>query len=462
MMNTVFSSLLSNLPAAKQTAFRARAAIHVVVALAILSLGLAGSAGTAWSNTAGAPINTYPPVYGAGVTVTCGSDCLNCCNCCPPGPPQAWLTGFPGYAALRNWILNTFYNSTVIPAYRSWSHQMAGVIMMEARMIGGFYDGQAHMSATRDLQRLSAEALRDYTPSEAVCQFGTLSKSLAGTDEKARSGQRVMSEITLSRFKGKFGGIGSTGRGQDNADRISNYILNICSQADNDGAMTAMCNTAVVDTRLNHDIDFVRTLAVPETVVADFTDATPTAEESDLITLGHNLYGSQIWLKRMNEDHFKSGTGQSLYQLMRSINAKRSLAENSYNVLVGMKSQGTPAVFNYTDTVLKNLGMSQPDRDAYFTQMTDSGGSAVHGNPSYYAQMDILTKRLYQDPAFYVNLMDKRANVARQQAAMEGLELMQGRDIYTSMSRSEMLLALLVEMEAARLQNKVSNDTTTE
>ena len=43
---------------------------------------------------------------------------------------------------------------------------------------------------------------------------------------------------------------------------------------------------------------------------------------------------------------------------------------------------------------------------------------------------------------------------------MESLELMQDRDIFTSMSRSETLLSLLVEMEAIKMQNKIQNDMT--
>ena len=439
-----------------------RAVCRLLAGLLVLSAALTGASGPAFSNNAGSPINTYPPISGAGVVITCGSQCLTCCNCCPPGPPQGWLTGTPGYTALRNWILNTFYNNTVIPQYRNWANQLAGVFMIEGRMIGGFYDAQLHMSATRDLQRLSAEALRDYTPSEAMCQFGTLAKSLAGTDEKSRANQRALSEINIARGLGTFGGISAIGRGQDNSDRIDNYVMNLCNSSDSDGAQAIMCNAASTDARYNHDIDYVRTLGVPETVRADFTDGSsaPTTAESDLITLGHNLYGNTQWLKRMNDYDFKSGTGQSLYQLLRSVTAKRALAENTYNVIVGMKSQGTKASFNYMDTVLKNLGMAPGDRNTYFATTT-SGGTPSPGNPSYYAQMDVLTKRIYQDPSFYSNLMDKRANVARQQASMEGLELMQGRDIYTSMSRSEMLLGLLVELEANKLQSKVQNDTTT-
>ena len=62
--------------------------------------------------------------------------------------------------------------------------------------------------------------------------------------------------------------------------------------------------------------------------------------------------------------------------------------------------------------------------------------------------MDILTKKLYQTPSFYANLMEGKTNVARQSGAMESLELMQDRDIYNSMRRSEMLLALLIQLQS--------------
>lgn len=44
--------------------------------------------------------------------------------------------------------------------------------------------------------------------------------------------------------------------------------------------------------------------------------------------------------------------------------------------------------------------------------------------------------------------MDGKANVKRVSAAMEGLNLSQERDIYNSVTRSEMLLAILLELEA--------------
>ena len=69
--------------------------------------------------------------------------------------------------------------------------------------------------------------------------------------------------------------------------------------------------------------------------------------------------------------------------------------------------------------------------------------------------MEILTKRMYQDPAFYANLMQTPTNVQRTQAAMKAIGLMQERDIADSLQRTEMLFSTLLEVQLARAQNKL-------
>jgi hypothetical protein len=127
--------------------------------------------------------------------------------------------------------------------------------------------------------------------------------------------------------------------------------------------------------------------------------------------------------------------------LMRSVIAKRAIAENSFTSLVGMKAKGTPATAEATTNLLKELGMPEDAAKAFVTE-----------NPSYYAQMDALTRKMYQTPAFYTNLMESGTNVGRQSAAMKALELMQTRDIYKTMQRSEMLMATLLEIYVSREQ----------
>jgi hypothetical protein len=49
--------------------------------------------------------------------------------------------------------------------------------------------------------------------------------------------------------------------------------------------------------------------------------------------------------------------------------------------------------------------------------------------------------------------MESNPNVARQQTAMEAIALMQDRDIYESLRRSEMVLSTLLEMYVSREQD---------
>ncbi len=70
--------------------------------------------------------------------------------------------------------------------------------------------------------------------------------------------------------------------------------------------------------------------------------------------------------------------------------------------------------------------------------------------PSYYAQMEVLTKKIYQHPNFYTNLYDKPANVSRIGTSVDAITLMNQRDRFESMLRREMLVSLLIEEELAK------------
>ena len=94
--------------------------------------------------------------------------------------------------------------------------------------------------------------------------------------------------------------------------------------------------------------------------------------------------------------------------------------------------------------VIKGLGLTD----------TTEINNLIGENPSYDTQMEILTKRLYQDPKFYVNLYDTPANVKRQKTAMKAVSLMQDRDMYESLQRSEMLMSVLLEMKLLKAQDR--------
>lgn len=385
--------------------------------------------------------------------------CCVCCNCCGPPTTQQYADNAYQQDLRDRFILgNEFFQPTIRNRdFRAMSDQFVGTLVIYARMIGGFYDAQAHSEAQLALQELSAEAARDYIPSEAMCQFGTLTKSLAATDDKRRANQLALSEVGLARSLGTYTNLGSGGGGEDINTRIEQYQTIFCDKSDNKNSLGLFCAAAgLVDTRFNRDINYARTLGDAVTLNIDFTNPTLTNNEHDLVMLAHNLYGQKSILKRMTRDAVEKPTGQGAYIYLRAMQAKRAVAQNSFSAIAAMKSAGVDQVRTYLRTVMSNIGMSAAHIDRYL-----ASGAGVTVNPSYYSQMDILTKRIYQDPRFYAELMEGSANVDRQTAAMESLELMQGRDIFNSMSRSEQLLSQLVEMEAMKLQQSYQNRKTT-
>ena len=222
--------------------------------------------------------------------------------------------------------------------------------------------------------------------------------------------------------------------------------------------------------RFNKDIDFTRTLDNKLTVDIDFSDTVLTADEEDVLTLAQNLYAPEAFGTTKAESILADTRG---HYNSRTYAAKMNVAHNSFINIVGMKSSaprgiptknplpvppqqmlnprsGVPPLPNYTEdsgwthmkAMLREFGI--PDRNA-----SGSTDDEIHGflgnRPSYYAQMEVLTKKIYQSPDFYTNLYDKLANVDRIGAAMDAISIMNQRDRYESLLRREMLTALLVE-----------------
>jgi hypothetical protein len=86
---------------------------------------------------------------------------------------------------------------------------------------------------------------------------------------------------------------------------------------------------------------------------------------------------------------------------------------------------------------------------------SDGAGNEI--GPSYYAQMEVLTKKIYQNPDFYTNLYDKPANVERKEVAMQAIGLMQKFDLFKSYLRTEASLSVLLETSIQDLQDKVQD-----
>ena len=136
---------------------------------------------------------------------------------------------------------------------------------------------------------------------------------------------------------------------------------------------------------------------------------------------------------------------------MRSVVAKRSVAEHSFNTIAGMRAmsseEGGGETGKYMKNILKQLGVTN-EQD--LTQM-------VGDRPSYYAQMEILTKKIYEHPDFFVDLYEKPMNTERKKVAMRAIGLMQDFDTWNSYLRMEAMLSVILELEIIKVQNDVQN-----
>lgn len=394
--------------------------------------------------------------------------CVDYICCTPVGVQQ--ILNLAITTELQVWLLQ-FYNTTMEPKLKDMAGELTGVITIQARMIGGFFDAQAHSTAMLSLQKLSAEAVADYMPSEAICRFGSLTKALAASDSLGRRtrlgfAERAQNRQMLNKNMNSAESSAARrlpGRTADQNGRLQQYNSKFCSTADSDGALGLICDsnltTAALDAidsrQLNRDIDYTRTFDMPMTLDLNFAGggAAATRDQTNLFALGDNLYGSDIILNRPEPDNLdvqNKNEAVIAYQDFKTAIAKRSVVENSFGAIAALKTPGTDASTAYMRALMTQLGMSTTDIDRFI-------GTT---NPSYYAQMEILSRKLYQDPGFIVELMDKPANVMRQQAAMKAISLMQERDIYDSLQRSEMLFSTLLEVYAIRQQKENFNKTT--
>ena len=364
----------------------------------------------------------------------------------------------------ESWFSGTYWQDYWLPTMKKFTDQFTQVMMLHARMVGGFMDGQNQLRSQLVLQEMSADALKSYTPSESVCQFGTLSRSLAASQAKSRNAQIMMSERFMARELGKSNSSGAKGIQGDRLARLEAFQKRYCDKWDNSSGrkdvpgMATLCKSGGPDKFHNVDINYTRMIDTRPTLDIDLSNATATDDEKDVMAMSSNLYSQEL-SKRFPTADIQDATGnkdnRSILMEMRAISAKRNVAQHSFNTVIGMKAAGSKASRDYVFKVLENLGMTATDAKRFFADTSTSG--AVSKNPSYSVQMDILTKRLYQDPAFYANLMDKPANVQRQFAAMQSFGLMQQRDVFESVMRSEMLLSLIVEMEVLRQQDSAQN-----
>lgn len=339
----------------------------------------------------------------------------------------------------REWVVWDYIYNLLPQSLMLMTEQMSNVAMFQMLHVGKMYDAKLQLEGQRLFNELQNEAAKDYQPSDSFCYFGTNVRSLAHSENLSLAQQASLNQIAMSRQLGNANSAPTAGGAADSRARWDMFVAQYCDPRDNNwyggtSGMVAVCNTGAADLeRTNIDVDFGRLVGSSRYLEIDYNDGIATADEQDVISLGKNLYGHKApdgdirFMDRESVQHF--------YMNLRSVIAKRSVAQNTYNALVAMKSAGSgggnsPDFFH---ALVQDLGMSVSDIEEIFGE-----------NPSYYAQLEAVGKKIFQSTDFFTDLQDKPMNVKRKKAALNAIELMLDRAIYESELRHEMILSVLL------------------
>jgi hypothetical protein len=392
------------------------------------------------------------------------------------------------------------------------TEEFSVVMMKQVEAIGKFLDAKQQLETQRLNEQQAAEAYKDYQPSDTMCRFGSFIKSVPRAEEKTAFNKQALNDILMATYTNVADMASATGYGMDVEGRLRQFRRVYCDPGDNNDGLAYMCEhdqdgdktnstkgedvpdgMGAVDIsydpppvgseggeariirspRMNKDIDYSRTAGWPLTLDLDFSNGDQTYDEEDVVALARNLYWPRVFeaVPRQVLDSRLPGVDRSQkFVDLRNILAMQNVAHNSFIQIAAMKSRSeglpsdekkvppppatTPPAevsgWNFMKSMLREFGLSDTDIHEFLGEY-----------PSYYAQMEVLTKKMYQSPDFYTNLYDKPVNVDRIAVAMDALRIMQQRDQLESRMRQEMLNSIMLEQALARQYNKVNSVATT-
>lgn len=376
----------------------------------------------------------------------------------------------------ENWIVEDFFEDFWVVGLAEMTEYLSAMGMYQMEILGAMLDAKHQLETQRLFWQLHAEAHKDYHPSEEICWMGTAARSLAASEARGIFNKRVLSDRMLDRQLANDSIVGAQSVQRDKADRWRQFVRTYCDPKDNnwigagtgldracdhDGPGGAGTTGAITAERKNIDVDYTRLIEYRRSLNTNFADGAafpPSSDDEDVMAMASNLYGSTVLSRGLARIDTRKQAGQKLYLQLRSVAAKRSVAYNTFATIVGMKSAGT------SDTIAGAPPLTRTFLASAFRQLmpaavTDAEIYRIIGeNPSYMAQLEVLAKKIYQNPDFYSGLYDKPANVARKSVAMKAIDLMLDRILYESELRQEMLLSVLLSSYSREEFRKLNSE----
>jgi len=330
------------------------------------------------------------------------------------------------------------------------AEQFTANMAMMVQMIGTLFDAKHQLETQRLFQEKVAEAHKDYQPSEQMCTFGTMARDLLATERSANLSRTAVSAQLLQRELGSGDSMGMS-YATDSLSRLAQFRKKFCNPDDNGKGLKFLCPTAAPAETRNVDINYTQVLDQPLSLDINLMKADVTPDEEIVFALVDNLFAHDP-MPRLPVDPMAQQKYQYHYMNVRSIVAMRGIARNSISNIIAMKTATPNAEANgasaapYMRALMLEFGLKPEEVK-----------KLLGDNPSYYAQMELLTKKIYQNPSFYTNLYDKPANIERIRTAMRAIKLMQDRDIQASLHRREMLLSIMLELRLRQRAEAVYN-----
>lgn len=327
------------------------------------------------------------------------------------------------------------------------TEQLVSTVMHQTFIIGTLMDARVELETQRLLQEMMAEAHTDYHPDVQMCVFGTNVRSLARADIYGREQARLFNETMLRRETMKHAAATAGGVTKEYGFRRAQFKNVYCNLQENNAGMALFCDgTSGPLGQVSKDVNFTRTVDGPYTLNIDFTDTALTDDERDVMALTRYLFAHRTF-EEFPEDYLQQRGGKNVFLDTRTIHALRGVSHHSFSKLVGMRA---PAEGTAVEPFMRRIMVGLEMEDEAITEF-------LGDNPSYYAQMEVLTRKLYQNPAFYTNLYTTPPNVKRTGVALQAISLMQDRDRFESALRREMLVSLILETNLREYQAEVSS-----
>jgi hypothetical protein len=365
------------------------------------------------------------------------------------GSGGAWNVAEPNQAGNHFERLSESLKAYWVGGLMLMAEQFSVSMMNQVQSIGLFLDAKHQLETLRIQQQRAAVAHKDYHPSEQMCTFGTFARDLGATERRAHLTRAVVSQKMIDRETHAGDTMGRSNV-SDSMSRLKKFREKFCDPEDNGSGLKLLCPNPPPANMRNRDIDFTRTLDQPLTLDVNFTDTTVTDDEEAILALVDNLFMHDP-TPDIPESNLDQTRFRYQYMNMRSIIAMRGVARNSISNLIALKSaspENAGSNAPYLKALMRDMGLNPQEIDEFLGK-----------NPSYHAQMELLTKKLYQTPAFYTALYDKPANVERIRTAMRAIKVMHDRDIHAAMLRREMLLSMILEMRLRQKAQEVYNET---